>query len=284
MPFIHLPETIAEASLLLAGDVDRQCLAGGGVVVPSLRTGLWSELISLRHVSALRGIVEDPRGVRVNAMTQHAEIALSNLLPGGLSVVRRAAAEIAHPAIRNMATIGGTLCCANPSADFASALLAAAAMVELVGVADKRTLPIDQFMVGNGVTTRRRDEIVSAVILPPDQGTGSAGYARFARVDGDYPVATAAVRLGWNDGQVAEARVAIGGCGPTAYRCASGEAQLVGLTRAAEVPPGIGESYSAAASPVDDLRGSAEYRLLLIPGLLRRAITQALVGGPRAPS
>lgn len=277
---LHLPNTIVDAARLLANGDDRVCLAGGGLVVPDLQSNPSRQLVSLRHIPAMRGIKRERDGVRINAMTCHADVARSALLHGGLAVVRQAAAEIAHPAICNMATIGGTVCRANPAADFASALLAAGAMIYLASVKGERVMPIGAFTRSDDETARRRDEIVVAVTLPGDEGDGSAGYARFSRVDGDYPLVTAAVRLAWEDGRVSMARVAVGGCGPIAYRCTGAESQLVGLVSAAQVPSSLFDAYVAHAMPIDDLGGSAQYRLLLIPSLLRRAIAQAFAGAP----
>jgi carbon-monoxide dehydrogenase medium subunit len=246
-------------------------------VVPALRDGERpAGLVSLKRIAALRGMVQLGDGaIRIGAMTPHAEVARSTMLKGGHVLVRRAAAEIAHPVIRNMATIGGTLCRADPSADYSCALLAAGAMIHLRSSAGERSLAVDDFVIAYGLTARRDDELLTAVSLPADSGPGSSGYVRFARVDGDYPVATAGVRLGWHDGAVVSARIAIGGCGPTAFRVAEAEAAIRGARQIEDIPATATEAAVAAARPSDDLKGSADFRRMLIPGLLRRALAQA---------
>ncbi len=275
------PDLIDNALALLANDGGNRCLAGGGLMVPALRAGFRpAGLVSLKRVASLKGITQEPDGsVRVGAMTTHDAVSLSADLHGGNAMVRQAAAQIAHPVIRNMATIGGTLCRADPATDYASALLAAGARVHLRAASGERVIPIDDFVAGDGETLRRDDELVVAVRLRGGRG-GSSGYVRFSRVDGDYPVVTAAVRLEWSDRTVASARIAVGGCGPTAYRVPAAEAAMRGLARTDDAPAAVFEAYVNAARAVNDLKGSADYRRMLIPGLLRRALTKAFTSRP----
>lgn len=271
------PGTIDEAVGLLGKADGYVCLAGGGLVVPSLRSGARpAGLVSLRGVGELHGISRREDGaVRIGAMTPHADVARSDLLSGGLALVRRAAGEIAHPVIRNMATIGGTLCRADPSADYGAALLAAGATVHLRAKGGERSVAIDDFVVGDNKTVRRPDELVVAVSLPGDTGGGSSTYVRFSRVDGDYPVVAVAVRLGWRGGAVSSARIAVGGCGPKAFRPAEAKSLVCGAARVEDIPAAVFDSAVAAARPVGDIKGSADYRRRLISGLLRRALAQA---------
>jgi carbon-monoxide dehydrogenase medium subunit len=182
-----------------------------------------------------------------------------------------------------MATIGGTLCRADPSADYSSALLAAGAAIHLRSSQGERILAIEDFTIANGQTARRDEEVLVAVSLPGDADgngrCGSSGYARFSRVDGDYPVATAAVHLGWSGGQVVSARVAVGGCGPTAYLLDAASNLLIGTRTPGDVPEALVQAALAGAKPSSELKGSAEFRLRLIPGLLRRALAQAFASG-----
>jgi len=272
-----LPETVAEAVALLGEAAGYVCLAGGGLVVPALRAGRRpAGLVSLRRVEGLRGVARLADGaIRIGAMTPHADVERSALLAGGAALVRRAAGEIAHPVIRNMATIGGTLCRADPSADYSCALLAAGARISLCSRAGERVVAIDDFVIDDNETARRADELLVAVFLPDDAVQSTGGYARFSRVDGDYPVAAAAVRLEWRDGIVGSARIAIGGCGPTAYLVGEAARLLNGARDLADVPDALVTAAVASARPVSDVKGSAEFRRLLIPGLLRRALSQA---------
>jgi carbon-monoxide dehydrogenase medium subunit len=274
------PETIDEAVRLLSEGAGYRCLAGGGLVVPALRDGdRPAGLVSLKRLTGLKGVTRQDDGtVRIGAMTVHDAVSSSSELTGGNALVRQAAGQIAHPVIRNMATIGGTLCAANPSADYSCALLAAGAEIHLAALDGERAVGIDDFMAADGGTSRLEDELLTAVTLP-NGIPGSGAYVRFSRVDGDYPVVTAAVRLAWDNGAVASARIAVGGCGPAAFRVPKAESALCGLARADDAPGELFDAYVAAARPGSDLKGSADYRRALIPGLLRRALARAFDAG-----
>ena len=276
----HCPDTLSGAMALLGDGAGNVCLAGGGLVVPALRFGAQpAGLVSLRSIAELRGMSSrDDGAIHISAMTSHAVVARSDLLTGGMALVRRAAREIAHPVIRNMATIGGTVSRADPAADYSCALLAAGALIHLRSMSGERTVAIDDFVLGDGRTVRRDDELITTVSLPGDPARGSSGYVRFSRVDGDYPVTTAGVRLAWRGGAVAEARIAIGGCGPTALRARETEAMICGVGRIEEIRPAAIDAAVAAARPGSDIKGSAAFRRMLIPGLLRRAFAQAFAG------
>jgi carbon-monoxide dehydrogenase medium subunit len=275
------PHTIAEATGLLACGMHYRCLAGGGLLVPALRDGLpLTGVISLRRVPGLRGVERLADGrVSIGAMTPHAEVMCSDLFCGGTALVRSAASAIAHPVIRNMATIGGTICRADPAADYASALLAAGTAVHLRSDEGERVVALEDFWVADGATILREDELLVAVSLPADAGIGGSSYVRFSRVDGDYPVASAAVRLRWQDGRIVSARIAIGGCGPTAYLVEEAEA-LNGIATLDQVPEALARAAVERAQPRSDIKGSADFRRMLIPGLLDRGLRQALAAAP----
>jgi carbon-monoxide dehydrogenase medium subunit len=278
---IFLPETVDDAVNLLGQGAGYRCLAGGGVVVPALRAGdLPAGLVSLRRLSGLKGIESRPDGaLSIGAMTRHEAVASADILAGGNALVRQAAGQIAHPVIRAMATIGGSLCAADPSGDYGCALLAAGADIHLLSREAERSVAIDEFLTGDGATARRDDELLTRIVLPSGD-SGSGAYVRFSRVDGDYPVVAAAVRLDWSGGAVAAARVSVGGCGPLPYRMPDAEALLRGLSSGGDVPRWLFDAYVGAARPVSDLKGSADYRRMLIPGLLRRALDRAFADGP----
>jgi carbon-monoxide dehydrogenase medium subunit len=232
-------------------------------------------LISLRHVAALRGIAVCKGAVRIGAMATHADIMRSDALTGALSAIRRAAAGIANPVIRDMTTIGGTLCRGDPGTDYFSALLATGAVLHLRSRDAERTVALEDFIYGDGDTARRPDELLVAVSVSPGRSQGSGGYARFARVEGDYPIASVAMQLEWGRGRIAAARLVIGGCGPLPYLVPSATALLMGVSRLQDVPDALTAAAVEAARPRSDLGGSAEYRRMLIPGLLRRALAEA---------
>ena len=183
-----------------------------------------------------------------------------------------AAAQIGNATVRNMGTIGGAVAHADPGLDYPPALVAADARIEIASAGGRRQMPAREFFVDWYTTALEPGEMVSAVHLPAAR-PGVGLYHKFARVSGDYATASVALTM-VRDGSAILTRAAIGGCGPTplmiaeANRLLSGDPTADDLRRA-------GDLLQAAADPVDDVRGSAEYRRLLIPRMLARIFNEA---------
>ena len=126
------------------------------------------------------------------------------------------------------------------------------------------------------MTTLEPDEIVTAVLVPPAPKNSYGRYHKLARVSGDFAIASVALCLSADAGRVTAFRVAVGGCGPTPVRSAAVESTLIGAPLAALDPTELGAALAAAADPVDDVRASAAYRRLVIPRLVRQAVTEAV--------
>jgi carbon-monoxide dehydrogenase medium subunit len=278
---LHRPETLDHAVRLLAED-GAMCLAGGATLVAMMNADLVDPpaLVSLRHIPGLAGLARGPDGaVRIGAMTTHAAVAGSAAFADGQRIVPRAAARIGHPAVRNMGTIGGAICHADPAADYPPALVAAAAEVHLVGAQGGRRVAAEDFFLGYYETARAPGEIVAAVGVPMAPAGTVAAFEKFARVDGDFATVSVALVLGLADGRCTHARIALGGCGPRPVRVAAAEERLVGGRLASADVAAAGAMLAGAADPVDDVRGSVAYRLKLIPRLLERAVRSAAEGG-----
>jgi carbon-monoxide dehydrogenase medium subunit len=244
-------------------------MAGGATLVAMINARVLepAALVSLAGIAEIRGIsaLADGR-VRVGAFTRHRETAASGLLRGSLAAVRQAASQIANATVRNMGTIGGSLAFADPGLDYPAALVAADALIEITSVDGPRTVPARDFFVDWYTTALEPGELATAVLLPRAED-GSAGvYVKHARVAGDYATASVAACRS-PDGRL---RVAVGGCGPTPL--ASDEADsLLATDRSEAAIRAAGAVLQGLADPLDDVRGTAEYRRLLIPRLLLRA-------------
>ena len=278
---LYFPKTLEEAVSLLAKDPEACCLAGGATLVAMMNADLLepSALISLRDVASLGRISREAEGgIVFGAMTNHASIAALNGYDGGQCVVRDAARVIGHPAIRNMGTIGGSIAHADPAADYPAALVAADASVEVAGVQGKREIAAANFFVDYLETALQPGEMISAVRLPPAPDGAVSSYEKFARVDGDFATVSVAVVLSEDGERCNHARIALGGCGPAPVRSADAEAILVEKGISKNSISAACEALAAAADPMDDFRGSMEYRLLLIPVLVERAVARARKG------
>ena len=278
----HGPSTVGEAVSLLAADEEARCLAGGATLVAMMNADLLmpSALVSLRHIEALRGISAELGGaLRVGAMTTHREVALATGLDGAHGLLAETARVIGHPAIRNMGTIGGSIGHGDPQADYPGALVALDAAVEVQGPDGTRSIPAGDFFVDYLETALLPGELITAVALPPPPPGACGAYEKFARVEGDYATVSVAAVVAMEDGRCSYVRVALGSCGPTPIRAEAAEERLTGSA--------LDDSDVAEASailreecdPVDDVRGSGEYRTMLVEPLLGRALRAAASKG-----
>lgn len=270
------PASLSEALEILSADDEARCLAGGATLVAMLNADLVepSTLIGLRRIDELAGISVSGDHIRIGATTTHAQIAGDDRLTGNAAVVRDAAGQIAHSAIRNVGTIGGAVCHADPNADFPGALVAANAVLEAAGQSGRRKIPADEFFLDYLETSLEEDEILSAVMVPVEPVGARGRHLKFSRTHGDYATISISLVLAMNSGACSHARVAVGSAGPAPVHLAEVDALLTGSDLSGETVKQAGQKLMEAADPVDDVRGSAEYRRMIIPGLLQRAVDE----------
>ena len=278
----HGPSTVGEAVSLLAADEDARCLAGGATLVAMMNADVVmpSALVSLRHIEALGGISGDPGGgLRIGAMTTHREVAEAAGLHGAHALLPETARVIGHPAIRNMGTIGGSIGHGDPQADYPGALVALDAAMELQGPGGARAVAAGDFFVDYLETALAPGELITAVTLPPSPAGAFGAYEKFARVEGDYATVSVAAAVAMEAGKCGHVRVALGSCGPTPVRAEEAEARLAGTALGDEDIAAAAAILREACDPVDDVRGSGEYRMMLVEPLLGRALRAAAAKG-----
>jgi CO/xanthine dehydrogenase FAD-binding subunit len=269
MSFLVVPQSIDEAVEFLAAHESARPISGGATLVAMKNAGLVeaSHFVSLERIAALHGIsVRTDGGIHIGGMTRHRDTAASGVLTGSLNVVRRAASMIANRPVRNMGTIGGAVANADPAADYLPALVCVGAHVEIHGPAGARSVAISDFIIDWYETVLEAGEIVTGIALPAPRAQPSV-YRKLARVSGDFATASCAMALDENE-QGGTINVAIGACGPMPVRDAAAEEALRGRLDDPKALAHFGEQLVALADPVDDVRGSAAYRLRLIPRLI----------------
>lgn len=260
------PSTLPEAYRALRVD-GAACLAGGQSLVAMMNLGLAAPdvLVSLRDVSELRGIEALPDGgLRIGAMTTHAEIARLDTAAPGPALIVRTARQIAYPAVRTRGTLGGSVSLADPSADYPVALCAADAVIELGSVDGVREVNARDFFLGIFETAREVHEIVLAVRIPAGPVGAGVAYEKLSLVTGDFAIVSVAV-LGKQ-----RLDIAVGSCGPAPLLAKDVEASADGLREA-----GRQLALMACDAP-DDQRASAAYRQRVLPRLVERAGRQAI--------
>ncbi len=267
---LYRPQSVAEATALLAQDPEARAISGGATLVAMINAGVIEPagLVSLDCIEEIKGIslLADGR-VRIGAFTRHRETAECRIELGAAGVVRHAASQIANATVRNMGTIGGSISFADPGLDYPPALVAADAVIEIASTAGRRTVPAAEFFVDWYTTAVQPGEIVTAVLLPRPQG-GVGLYLKHCRVSGDYATASLAIALG-----AGGVRVAVGGCGPTPIRDDEADA-ILSADRSAAALARAGVLLEQKADPLDDVRGSADYRRRLIARLLLSAVRE----------
>jgi aerobic carbon-monoxide dehydrogenase medium subunit len=277
MPNIEFlqPKTVEEAVSLLASRQGSRCVAGGQTLVAMMNAGLVAaaSLISIEGISELRSVEEKDGSIRIGAGVTHRDVASYGGFLGANQIIREAAGVIAHPAIRNFGTMGGSLAHGDPASDYPTAAVAANATVEIANLQRRRTVAASDFFLDYLTTALEEGEMVTALILPRAP-VGSAGhYLKFSRVDGDYAIISIGVTLTRrDDGVCTQARLAAGGLGPKPLWCAESDAALCDTRCDDAAVNRAARHLLDLADPVDDVRASADYRRALLPKLLRRAV------------
>ncbi len=259
------PTSVAEASRAAAdlGDGVR-FIAGGTALMLALRQRMLvpTHLVSLARLQALRGIEHDPaRGLRIGALTLHAEVAESPLVQRAAPMLAAMAARLANPQVRNQGTLGGNLCYADPATDPPTCLLALDARVRLASHRGVRELPLADFIVDYYTTALEADELVQDILLPPLPADATGHYLRHLRTAAEHRPLASVAALVRRQGEVCTAlRLVVGAATPVPQRLLRAEAHLVGQRA---TPTRVAEAAALAAeeiTPMDDLRGSADYR------------------------
>jgi len=251
-----------------------QVLAGGtDVMIQLARREIAPEhLLHVERVAELRAVEAD--GVtRLGALVTHRELATGRLGPG-YAAVAESAATVGGLQTQVVGTIGGNVCNASPAADTLPALLVHDAEVTLRSTRGSRTVPLAEFLVGRRVTTRAPDELLTAITLSgPAARTGDV-YLKVGRRSGmEVAIVGLAARLTFDGaGVVTDARVAVASVGPRPQRSPGAETALVGGTQDAESVRAAAKALLQDIDPIDDVRGTADYRRRVIPGLLGRAV------------
>ena len=267
---------MAVASLAQAGG-DAKIIAGGQSLVPMLNFRLLrpSVLVDINRIPDLAYVREDGNVIRVGALTRHHQLETSPLIAAHFPVLSEAMAHVAHLAIRNRGTIGGSLSHADPAAELPMMALLLDAELRIVSSAATRTVAARDFFRDALSVDLAEDEIVTEIVLPKLPPNTGWGFEEVARRSGDFALAAVAMTLALSDGRIAQARIAMTGVAPTARRVAEAERLLIGQRLDDGVGSDVIEAVRAAAEPPTDLHASSDYRRHLVGVLAARALAAA---------
>jgi CO/xanthine dehydrogenase FAD-binding subunit len=267
---------MAAASLADAGG-DGKLIAGGQSLVPMLNFRLLrpSILIDINRIGGLAFIEESERAVRVGALTRHHQLETSPVIGLHLPVLSRAMTHVAHLAIRNRGTIGGSLSHADPAAELPMMAVLLDAELHITSTAGQRTIAARDFFLDALTVDLADGDIVTEIVLPKLPPKTGWGFEEVARRSGDFALAAVAVTLTLADGVIGEARIAMTGVGPTPKRASAAEALLAGRRVERALIDQVTQAVRADVSPETDLHASADYRRHLVGVLAGRAVAAA---------
>ena len=271
----HRAHTLAEAVTLLAQlGGEGQLLAGGQSLIPlmKLRLARPGALVDLNFVPGLSAIDEHSGEIRMGAMVRHAELEDSELV-ARVPILHDCAAGIADSQVRNMGTIGGSVAEADPSGDWVAVLLTLGARVRCTGPQGERVLAVSDFVTDAYTTMLGPAEIVREIMvkLPPAKSGGA--FIAFKRCASVYASASAAVQLTLGDGDICgDIHIALGCVGLTAVVPIAAQDALRGKSVSAKSIENAADAAMAAAEPQSDMRGSADYKRVLVRAVVKRAI------------
>ncbi|MEE2636151.1 MAG: xanthine dehydrogenase family protein subunit M [Acidobacteriota bacterium] len=273
-------DSVAEVGRLLRKYPGAKLLAGGHSLIPLLKLRLASPsaLIDIGRLDTLKGISVTDGGVRIGALTTHAEIAASSDIASRAPALSRAAGVIGDPAVRNRGTIGGNVAHADPASDLPTVLVALEASIVVATGETERTVPAGDFFQGMMTTALGEQDLVTAIEVPAAANGQGQAYEKFSHPASRYAVIGVAATVSLTVSTVSNVAVALGGLVPAATRAGSVERALSGQA------PSAGAIAAAAATVSDDLGtdligdiyASAEYRRAMAPICVKRALTTAL--------
>jgi carbon-monoxide dehydrogenase medium subunit len=267
----YAPDSVEELLELLKSKPNAKLIAGGTDLLLQMKEGTAQPeiVVSLKNVEELGGFSVSKNGYRLGTGMTLRRITRSNELTQNFPGLIYAAGVVASEQIRSLATLGGNICNASPSADMVPPLIALDAVVQLVSSQSQRELPLSEFFKGPGESVLKGGEILHSIFLP--QPSGSMIYSKHApRKYMDLAVVGVAVRLAKKNGKINEARVALGAVGPVPFRAEKTEALLAGQTLTTELMREAGEMAAGECVPIDDIRGSAWYRKRMVKVHVRR--------------
>jgi carbon-monoxide dehydrogenase medium subunit len=250
------PGTLDEALSILGERADAaKVLAGGQSLIPlmKLRFAAPEALVDINGISGLDHLAEEQGGLRIGALVRHADCERSELVRGRFQLLGDAAPQISDPIVRNRGTMCGSLVHADPQGDWGAVLLAARAEVVARSASGTREVRV------------------------PDPGARASGtYLKLERKVGDFATAAVAVQVSLDNGTIEQAGIALTAVGPTNLRAHAAEEALRGAEPTGEAIAEAARLAAEAASPSDDVRGSAEYKRNVIRVFTERGLRTAV--------
>ncbi len=270
------PTTSREAATLMAkAKGSAFVLAGGTDLLVRMKSG-WIEpdlIVDIKHIEATQSIKKTSTGFRIGAAVSAAAMGENAALKKAWPGVVEAANLIGSDQIQSRCTIVGNLCNASPAADSVPAMIAAGAKAAVVGPKGRRTVAVEKVVTGPGTMSLEKGEVIEAITLPKRPPKSGDAFLRFIpRTEMDIAVVSAGVSLTLDNKRVVKkARVALGAVAPTVVLVPAAARAIVGSKLDDAALKKLAAACSEACSPIDDKRGTVEFRIEVAGVLARRA-------------
>ena len=274
------PETVKDASELLAryGEAAR-IYAGGTELLLAMKEGLiqYERLVNVKRIPGLNQVKLENGTLRIGGLTTHRSLENDPLLRQQVPAFGRMERNVANVRVREIGTLGGNLCFAEPHADPGTLLMALGAKLIAEKSSSKREIAAERFFVDAYETCLEPDELLTEIRIPSIPQRAGAAYLKFGYLE--RPSVGLGLFIAWNGADtISEARVAVGCAGPKPRRVEESESLLKGKTskEAASLLGRAGEIAGRAADAISDLHGAADYKEHIVGVLLKRAFQQIL--------
>jgi carbon-monoxide dehydrogenase medium subunit len=275
----YSPASLQEAVQLLHENEGAKILAGGQSLLPlmKLRLAAPTALIDISKLSDLSYVRDEGDYLAIGALTTYDEIERNPTIREEFALVNDAIVRIGDQQVRNLGTIGGSACHADPAGDLPTVLLVADAQFVIEGRNGKRVVPASGFFVDLFATAVGDDEVLTEVRLPYLPPKSASAYVKHSLREADFGLAMVGVVISLENGNVCkDVRIGIGAAGPTPMRSTPAERYLRGRIPDEKTVGEAAERAVEGASPASDVHGNKWYRLEMIKVLTRRSLELAL--------
>jgi aerobic carbon-monoxide dehydrogenase medium subunit len=270
------PKSIQEACGILSEKEDVKLIAGGTALLILIKQGVFvpKTLVNLKKIKEAGEITYNPKdGLRVGGLASIYDIESAPVVRQHYPLLAQACHVVANIRIRNMATIGGNLAHADSQSDPPAALVALDASVELTNRNRVRKAKLVEFLLGSYETALEPDELLTALLVPPPPPDTRSTYIKFTtRSSEDRPCAGVAALVRCSNGICEEARVVVGAVSPAPVVVAD-QGRVQGKKLTSELIGEIAQRAGDLVDPIEDLRGTVDYKRQLVKVLVRRALT-----------
>jgi aerobic carbon-monoxide dehydrogenase medium subunit len=274
------PGTLEEAvSLLQKLGPEAKILSGGQSLIPmmKLRLASPSHIVDINRIPGLDYISENGGSVRIGALARESDLEVSPVVKSRYPILIDTSLVIADPLVRNQATVCGNLAHGDPANDHPATMLALGAAIIIVGPRGEREIPIESFFTGLFSTDLQPEEILKEIRIPIPPPMSGGAYLKLERKVGDYATAGVAVQITLDAaGACRRAGIGLTNVGFSPLKATQTEAFLAGKSIDQSIINQAAELAASESQPIDDIRGSAEYKRDIVRVLTARALNRAI--------